>query len=311
MPIFSKGSKELVVDLINESNPGLPFPLEVNKVRLGTPVAIAPVGILNTEIWVYPANDSPYNGKIKLRYRRIDLRDLFKNVQPEIHKYTSVAGGSVPFNTHQLLADFNARYGMNIAQADVTVQDFPAVTDGYYPLRTCVAELRIKPSCLAFVGTESAGQSLLLRWVFTERDLSTMITQTDLNGRLYPGGNNFDSNHPVVIALSTFGTDFSGISATLEDIRAVGGIQFGTGDPRSTVVLNEMNAQSAVNSWSQLDAPIDSNYGLRTVPIYSYTLPNALFPDVNPNFNRVAVIDYDAYASPKKQVGKAYLHYNA
>lgn len=311
MPIFSKGSKELVVDLINESNPGLPYPLEVNKVRFGTPIAIAPVGNLNTEIWVYPTNDSPYNGKIKLRYRRIDLRDLFMNVKPEIHKYTSNPIGVIPFTTHQLLADFNTRYGLNIDQVDVANQNFSSESDGYYPVRTSTAELRLKPSCLAYVGTDTPGESLILRWVFAERNLDSMITQTDLDGRLYPGGNNFDSNHPVVIALSTFGTDFSGISATLEDIRAVGGIQFGTGDPRSAVVLNEMNAQSAVNSWTQLDAPIDSNYGLRTVPIYSYTLPNALFPDVNPNFNRVAVIDYDAYASPKKQVGKAYLHYNA
>lgn len=311
MPIYTESPKKLVVDLINESNPQLPYPLEESKVRLGVPEKITPDGIVNTRIWVFPTNDSPYRGKMQLRYRRIDLRDLFKNVRPEIHKYTSVAVGNSPFTTAQLLADFNVKYGLNLQPEDIQSLAYPAASDDYYPgQRTCIQELRVKPSCLAYLGTDQAGESLNLRWVFTERDLATVITQTDLDGRLYPGGNVFDSNHKVVVALSTYGTDFTSISDVLEQIRTLGGIQFGTGDPRSLQILNYMNTQSAVNTWSQTDTPGEADYGLRTVPIYAFTLPHADYPDANPEFNRIAVINYDTFGAAKRQVGKAYLHYN-
>lgn len=82
MPIYTKPQIELLVDLINEANPGLNLaPVAFENTRLGLPYPYTPKEgeIADTSIEVFPRDNSFFVGRVVVNYRRLKLENLFKN----------------------------------------------------------------------------------------------------------------------------------------------------------------------------------------------------------------------------------------
>ena len=303
MPKYNKPSVDLVVDLINESNPGLPFPIETGKV-LFTGLATRTPGsgeYQDTQIKVNAKNNTEYVGNKVLQYRRIDIGKLFRGTSIEIHRYSAASTGQTPFNLHDLIADINAKYGLALTTAEVTNVAFPAATDGYYPVRTSKVNMAIVSTSLAWKGTVE------VRWVQAPRELQTMITQPELDGRLYPGGNDFSGAHPYVLDLEAYTIDFTETNAA--GLNATGIFGQGT-SPQvgAQQTLVDLLSQVTGKSWN-LNVTAGGAYGLYGSAYQKFALPNVVVPEANSRFyNSVVVLTYN-HAS-NWGAGRLFMHHN-
>ncbi len=305
MPKYNKPSVDLVVDLINESNPQLPFPIETGKVLFTGLAARTPGSgeYQDTQIKVNAKNNTEYVGNKVLQYRRIDIAKLFRGTSIEIHRYSAAASNASPYALHTLLGDINAKYGLALTTDEVTNVNFPAATDNYYPtIRTCKVNMVIQSTSLAWKGTVE------VRWVQAPQELQSLVTQPELSGRLYPGGNDFSGAHQYVLDLEAYALDF-----TEANIPALNVGTLGTGTSA------QLSAQTAVIAkLAQLtgkpyvmSVPTVQNepFNLYGSPFTLNTIPLATLPEANSRFfNRVMVIALPA--ANTWGVGRLFLHYN-
>lgn len=293
------------MDLINQSNPGLATPVSASNVKLGTPSAISVVApsIADTSIRVTALPNQFYIGNTTLKYRRINLANLFKNVSLEIRKYSAAASNASPYTLYQLLADLNAKYGLSLTQDDFTDAAFPAATDGFYTDRTSKVTLVTKATSLAYTG------QIDVRWVYDKPLLDNMISTPDIPGRLYPGGNTFDSNHKHVVDSEVYGIDLSDMASTLNGVAfnstsGIGGIQAAAQQTVFDYINNILGTNFTVASSGQGNA-----YNLYDSTNARYTLPDATLPEANSQYyNRCVVVTLSA-ANPWG-IGRLFLHYN-
>lgn len=303
--IYAKPSSDLVFDLIAESNPVLPITLSKAHCRFGVPRKVVGYGPVpaNTEIDVYPRLPSGYVNKATVRYRRLSLLELFKGVAPEVKKYTDAPISSSPFSTHALLPVINQTFGLSLTTDDIVDLPLPPGSDGYYPnLRSVKVVLRAKDTSLGFVG------EIMLRWVFLERDLSEIITETELDGRTYPDGNDFEVSHKYILDLLSYGIDFTELSADYES----GVFQ---ASPMGMGSAATLAAQQRTLDYISLYAGVtlskdvaNAPFGIKNAVATRYVLPNPAVPHANPNFSAVVVVSYptqDTWAT-----GQLYIHYN-
>ena len=303
MSIYPKPSIGLVYDLINQSNPGLSTPVSASNVKLGTPTAITPEGIRNTSIRVQALPNQFYIGNTTLKYRRINLPDLFKNMNLEIRKYSAAASNVSPYSLYNLLNDINTKFGLSLTTDDFTDANFPAASDGYYTDRTSKVTLVTKSTSLAYIG------SVDVRWVYDKPLLDNIIGTPDIPGRLYPGGNTFDSNHLHVLDSEVYGLDLSDVSSYLEGIgfnsdRGIGGAQISQQQPVFDYINNALGTNFTINSAGQGNA-----YNIYGGTNQRYTLPDATLPQANSQYyNRCVVITIPG--TNTWGVGRLFLHYN-
>lgn len=217
MAIYNKVAKALVYDLINEANPNLTKKVSDINTVLGAPSAI--VGAVfpapNTNIVLSQApGTSDFIGRQTLKYRRLDLSQMFRGITAQVTKFASkgmATAGSVVFTVYELLNDINTLYGLKLTEDDINNGNIlrgSTLQDGQYVSTVTVT---VKATSLGYVG------SFALKWLNTPQSLKDMITNTDLDGRIFPGGNLFDETHKDIVSSRTYGLD---ASATLAPIGA-------------------------------------------------------------------------------------------
>lgn len=119
MKIFNRSEDEILFDLIARDNPDLVPALSPNNCYIGPayPNTDSDAGQYNTVATVIPRFDSGLYGRIKIKYNRIDLNDLFRGIQP-----VQVTGKTADpsFATRaELPALFGQTYSIPIREGDV------------------------------------------------------------------------------------------------------------------------------------------------------------------------------------------------
>lgn len=311
MPIFGKQSKDLVYDLINQSNPGLPVPASSSTVNLNVPTAITPAGgkIQNTQMVLNAPANSPFLGKKTITYRRIDLSNLFRSVIVQINKYSAAAAAgkqnTIAFSLYQLMADLNTRYGMSFTTDDLTdvniTRGNTQNAQGYYYNTVTVTA---KATSLAYVGSFS------FRWVQAPQDIASLITQTEIAGRQFPGGNDFVAPHKLVLNSAGYSFDFTSQAIAAGKIALTGGTSTfpASGTSAPTTFIKACLAQID----QVLGTTLNAAEWWRGYTYTVYAVGNSSWPfplQANSRYyNRVMVVD--VAAADANYVGKLYLHFN-
>lgn len=318
MQLFPKTSAELVIDLITASNSSLPFPLTTTSAYVGPPTVIPVVApsIANTSARLSSKPGSGYIGSKVVQYRRVNLTDLFKNVTPNIRKY-SYAGevGSYPFTIYNILPFLNDIYGLKLTTDDVNDASFPAystITEGGVSKKVSSVTMTAKATSTAYTG------SVLIRTQAGQRELSSAITKGELTGRLYPGGNDFVTVTKDRLNCISYGMDFSELMNTSVanyprweyfNGLAIGG-QNNWSDAQQPV-FDAIKAVLGIPLANGLIPPIPAStrWSLQGAATAVVTLPNAAYPEANSkDFNRLAIVT--PAAGNTWAAGRMYLHFN-
>lgn len=319
MPIYSELSLQLLVDLINQSNPSLPVPLTTTNVKYGTPAAITPTAgtIQNTTIKVTAPLVGPYIGNTTLTYRRVDLGTLLRSVPVAIFKFTAAAVGVAPYKISDLLPSINAKYGLDLQVSDIVDASLPASNTNAVPAIGLAAGTR-NSSITVSASATSAGfaGSFTLYWVQAPEDISTMITVTSLeNARVYPGNLNTVSSGLYVPDLDVFGIDFTDTINTIGIANLPELIANGAG--LGTIAGGNLTIQqqfiTLINALTgktyNLTNPASTSMSLYGVSLISVTLPSAAVPEADTlYFNRALYLDL--LPANSWGAGRMIFHYN-
>lgn len=322
MQLYPKTSAELVLDLIAASNPGLPFPLTPATAFVGPPtvIAVVPPSIANTSARVSSKPSGGYGGSKVVTYRRVNLADLFKNITPNVRKYSATgdAGGS-PFTIYTLLPFLNDLYGLKLTTDDVNDGAFPAystITEGGVSKKVSSLTMTAKATSSAFTG------SVLIRTQAGQRELSSAITKGELNGRLYPGGNDFVTVTKDRLDCMGYGIDWT--EMMLSPVAAWSNQQafnlftaWPIGGAQNTMIATEQQKFFDVIN-NQLGTSLTVGHQTTTpgtrwnlvgaVPLL-ITLPNVNYPEANSkDYNRMIVIPL--LVGHTWAAGRMYLHFN-
>lgn len=339
MAIYSKTTKQMVVDLINQGNPQLPFQINETDFEFSLPeVIVDPGNGHNTRIRVMAKPNTNYTGNVVLTYRRLDIARIFKNVTPHVQSWiaNNGANGTVLTTARNLLPLYGEKYGFNFNPTEWTDVNL----NGYNGIRGDLWNLTPLATNLAFVGT------LPCRWEIGERTLESLLPVDQLVGRRFPGGNDFsvEANHRYWVLPDGFDVDYTFAKDYLEHSYLAGN---NTGGVRANVFVgdNYGDGGSAIRRWvednllktlkardgssytlvqpagpSNVVNGINTKYDLTGLLWQRYALPHPDVPEANSEFyNRVVVLDTkNSYAGsgfgPSTQrawaTGKLYFHYN-
>lgn len=288
---YKKPTIDLLYTLIEYSNPGFTaqFPKGTIVFSAPTVVAIVDGDAYKTDTSV-KISSAPGAGKIgsqTIRYRRIDLSTLFKQMAIRLNDYQP--SSALPEANWR--SSFRANYGINIADEDF-------LTGGGIGVGTTL--IQIRPTALCYKGSFS------INWVIGKRPITVLITDANraLPGRLYPGGNDFTTpGRKPQGEFLTFCQDASNISATLETITTGAAAT----DVQLTAVVNFLLANTARTDWNKGSASTGTG-GISGMNWFKYTLPNAAVPEANSSkYNRCIVIQ--SYAAAWF-ADKIIIHYN-
>jgi hypothetical protein len=202
-----------------------------------------------------------------------------------------------------LLGDINAKYGLALTTDEVADLSFPAATDNYYPgIRTSKVNMVVASTSMAWKGTVE------VRWVQAPQELQNLITQPELTGRLYPGGNDFSGAHPYVLDLEAYAIDFTETNAA--GLNATGTIGSGiAAQVNAQQTLVDLLAQVTGKAYNMVSGNAGQPYGLFGCTYQKLALPNVLVPEANSRFyNSVVVLTYN-HAS-NWGAGRLFMHHN-
>jgi hypothetical protein len=324
MPLYSKQSLQLLVDLINQANPGLPVPLTTTNALYGAPSAITPAAgtVQNTSIKVTAAAGTKYVGNTTLTYRRIDFGTLFRSLPIAIYKYSPAATNASPYKISDLLPAINAKYGLTLQASDIVDGSLPAGNTNAVAAIGLAAGTR-NSSITVNAATTSTGfvGSFTLYWVQAPQDISTMITVTSLeNARVFPGSLSTISATPYVVDVDTYSYDFT---ATLNNLAATAGSSLATiiswftsyplGTSSGQIASTHSGLISAINSINgatyNLTNPASTSMSLYNIQTKHYTLPSTSVPEADSKyFNNCLVIDL--LSANSWGAGRMIIHYN-
>lgn len=261
---LNRPSFDLVVDLINVANT---LALNDAKVTFGVPSALEDdESGLNTGLNVKAISGAGYRGAVDVKYNRLDLALLFKNIAVNLNvDLSSVASPT----TKDLLGTLNTKYGLGITIDEVV--DAPVDITGEGPhTHTITAQ-----DSLAYIGT-------LTLTIGPDADvgerLDTVVLVTNLNGLLYP---NTDTTKAQAREYS-WGVDASPISAYLQ-VRVVDEV---ISDNSLAVELNKIVS----DTWIYDAAAADYNTaGAKVI----YAGPNSADKDANQKWARIVQFQLD------------------
>jgi len=284
---YQKPQLELLLDLIKEANPGMPFPPTAANLRFGTPVAqaVPSGGIADTNILV--TGKDPYFGTKVVQYRRINVTQLFRNMMP--FKLTIWTGGQLPDRT--TLKYLNKTFGTAFLDEDVLGSTRPS---GNF-----TQTIPILATSKCYSG------SIDINWQPGPRDVNDFFTATALPGRLFPGGNDFAPGFKPVGEYMCYEVDFSPLSGTFAQIGASG-----TWNGASALGIPITNFLKAnVSPDFKGDQPHTAYGGLNGLSFIRVAIPIATVPEANSQStvfkNVVAII-----AQPNSWFrGKLLMHY--
>lgn len=316
MQLYPKTAAELVFDLITAANPSLPFPLNSTLVSLGpvSAIAVVPPAIANTSVRINTKPNSPYIGNKVVQYQRINLANLFKDITPNIRKYSATGeAGQSPFTIYQLLSFINAQYGLNLSEDDVTNANFPAystITENGVSKRVSSVSMTAKATSQAFIG------SVVVRTEAGKRELESMITKQELNGRTYPGGNDFTTTPKDRVNMAGYGIDFTEKMLTVFNgatyaawlVNGALGAQAPDQTSWQQTVFDIINTKDGT-AFTLVGATPATRWNLKNIQAVNVALPSALYPEANSkDYNRMIVVTLGAGYT--WGFGSIYMHYN-
>lgn len=317
MAIYSKTAKAMLIDLINEGNPQLPFDINETDFEFSIPEVIAtlPNGH-NTKVRVMSKPSSAYIGNVVVTYRRLTLSNIFRNMVPEVEQWftnSKVINGTQVTTLYALLPLFSAKYGIVLEESqfnDVSLSTANGVRGDLFSITA-------KATSWAYIGSANA------KWTNGEQTLASLLPVDVINGRLYPGGNNFAEGAPrkAFVTSESFDIDFTSIKVDLES-GYIGNYAFGYVNSTINAVLNNikntLNAKlTAKGSTLQLNfLQTGSLTNYKTIPFnlegivpVRVNLPHANYPEANSEFyNRM--VTFLLPADCEWGVGRVYMHYN-
>lgn len=310
MAIYSKTTKQMLVDLINEGNPNLPFPINDSDFDFTVPEEIADTGNgHNTKLRVIAKPNTNYIGNIVVTYRRLNVGYIFRNMTLEVQRWIANTGNNntTLLQLNDLLPLYSEKYGMPFTVGEWTNRNLT----GGHGVGGVLFPIAPLSTNLVFVGSINA------KWVIGERTLESLLPVDVVEGRLYPGGNDLDSpEHKYWVTPDSFHLDFSDqldiVNSTwLTAVQlgqwsntSVGQLQtrFGTEvlprlipRPHLLITTDGYKCEGTMTG-TQLGATTPNGYlarplGLNGLVVQRLTLPHASYPEANSEFyNRALVI---------------------
>lgn len=164
---FTKGDTQIIVDLINERNPGLA--LTPALVTFGLPTLNA-TDARNTKVTVTAVPGSGYKNFKDLLYNRVDL-----SVIPGARSIEFPKGDAVKIS--DLISEINAAYGINLSSNDYVDADLPNFTGA--PNEKLDFQLAAGADSLVYHG------SVTLKVIAEDLDLAVVIANPILDGLVY------------------------------------------------------------------------------------------------------------------------------
>lgn len=323
MGLYNKTSQQMLIDLLNASNPSLPIPIDLTQVKFGTVSAVVPTGgaIQDSTVKVTAIASGQYVGNQALTYRRLGVAVLFRSVPIRIDLYSPVATNVSPFNMSALLPYINAKYGLNLQASDITDIAFPAGNTNAVPAIGLAAGTRNSSATLTFTTANQAWSgSILVYWVQSAQDLGVLLSTPNLEHSLtYPGQLDIVGPTVYVPNLDTYYQDFTsflGAGGTLIPVTfASATIPNSTVSNPFWVSLMAMLASASGNAYtnSSTGSPSDkfNLTGATTSAIIDLTLPanQALYPEADFRYyNKLLVITLAA--ANTWGAGQMFIHYN-
>lgn len=332
MAIYSKPSKQMVIDLINAGNPNLPFKINETDFELLDLKSIdtLPNGH-NTSIRIVAKPNTNYVGNLILTYRRLNILNVFRNMVPVIDYWVPNTGA----NSNQLItsSELHSKLGDKYGFLFEAGMWSSVALSGYHGVRGDTFTISALAANWAFIGTISA------KWNIGQQSLESLLSIDQIPGRLYPGGNDFTvvDDRRYWITPDGFDVDYSKYSATfgtLEPELGTNGtigysMYLGSTTSNYATALNSIKALvSSIKTRSgdnyivrgglQADLAVEGiKYDMTGVSIRNYRLPHAAVPEANSEFyNRCIVLDPDVLttfyptAVKKWGTGRLILHYN-
>lgn len=303
MKPLNKTSDKLVLDFINEKNPDAE--LELSKITLGTPTPITDEGAdRNTSMTLTAKKNSGYIGTQDVTYNRLEGGALFRNV-------TAYLDVKLPKTTTDLLTTLNTQYGLKLTEDDIVPAAIPEntnppLTNPNDPDPAPVDHvITFKEDCYAYLG--SIPVKIGAKPQVGER-LSLVVTQTKLDGLVYPDGPSAAKGQGYIYS---YGVDCTAIAAFLK-VQTKGVI---AGDSAFPVELNKVVPEL----WVASDEPADYNLKGANVLYVGSTAddgtasgdePKKPVEGANTAYNQVLLLQLDDTLCTNFQ-GVMYLHFNA
>lgn len=304
MKPLNKTSDLLVVDFINEGNPGAN--LELSKIILGAPADNSGVDndVRNTMMTIKARKNSGFVGDQGVTYNRLNGTALFLNV-------TAYLDVKEPGTSTDLLGTLNEQYGLKITADDIVATPIDAgtnapVTSPEDPDPVPVDHfITFKETCPAYIGGISV--KIGARPQVGER-LSLVITNTQLDGLVYPDTPVEDKGQAYIYS---YGIDCSAIAAFL-DKQATGVM---SEDTAFAVELNKVVPELWVSDEGSKDYNLKGAnvlYVGSTADDGTATGDEAKKPveGANTAYNKVMLLKLDD-AHCSNFTGIMFLHYNA
>ncbi|MNZ54971.1 hypothetical protein D3C78_728850 [compost metagenome] len=279
---YSKPQIELLLQLINEANPGLLEMRDLVNSRIGVPQVYAPQAgeIADTSLELYATPQSFYIGKRIVYYRRINIAKLFANMQLDIDRWQP---GNLP--QADMIALLNQRHGLSLVGSDITASSIGEGSSWVYG----------SGSSLVY-----SADRFLVRWTKGKRAIDQILTKDSYAGLYWDA--NFVEGKPLM-NLVGLNIDFSRFAAmkTLPNGHSI------------TTLSSDVRAMA---DWFSgytgltLDPRIPHAQvgGIGGLTVTRFTLPNSNLPEANPaKFNRALVI---APTGSSWFAGKIIWHYN-
>lgn len=184
---YNRPSEQILLDLLFYTS-GSAIP--EGSLVFGTPTTFGPFQNdpfqrdTRVRVSVASSPSARMRGTVTLQYARLWLDDFI----PEFEQIP-IEVATLPFTTYQILPMLNARYGLQLAEADVENDTFEVAAPTY--------AIRAKPSSLVWQGT------LPIETTYDEIRLDALILVTELNGFWPLDGMDLNENFNVA-ALNGF-----------------------------------------------------------------------------------------------------------
>ena len=271
MFMYTKEQKRLLIDLINEANPGLNLaPLALDNARLGVPWSRTPGPgeIADTSIEVYPRDNTFFIGKVIVHYRRLDVAKLFAH---KVLRFDRWRENNV--TTEDLVKWINDRY-----QTRFVLDDFGTAS---WSSSTGVRTRNIMSGSLCYQGT------LSFIWDKGKRALDQIIETNEFDGRIWDERHGGETDSRPLLMFTGFGGDFTDFKTNLNQLPS-GRVVDGT----------EGNLRLALQRYNELygtDLSVDIDHtepnGLKGLGLSRVTLPSTAVPEANAGrFARAVVL---------------------
>lgn len=288
---YRQAQTVILYGLIDATNPGFSTLFPPGTIRFGTAAGMtvdtSDQYKRDSKVIVAPMTDANGVGMVLVKYRRIDLVKMFKNMTVSIDDWYSTT--TMPFATW--LAAFNKKYGLSLLASDIVGS--PNITTGS-PIT-----ITISPNSLCY----QAVGGLSFKWVRGKRPLSSLITNQRLPGRYWTADPS-DWTKPKG-EFQLYGLDCSPATTWLESFTSPQGIPNSINSGIVDGIIAFLNANTGYTDWSH--APGGTTRSIADCTWTRLSLPNALVPEANSvKYNRCVIMQGGA---GNWFTGKLILHY--